>query len=473
LLKSAAALATGFGEDESLRHPASAHVGVCSCCRSIARSLRAASIVAVVLAVAPATQARSASWSTPQPLASSRGAYGQLAAVRSAQGDETVVWRRQTGHGLWVEAATRHADAAWEHAVLYSSLREGPAELALGSDASGTATLAWLNEVPNSSARRIEALERPSSSGWRGPVRVIHRKIEPNQIALAVAPDGRAALAFTTETGASIAEDEGVQLVLRGSRGRWFRSSALPRHGLDSSPQVAMLPGGETMMAWVRVRGPGSESVQAVVIGPRGRAIGPVQTLASHQRKPELHLAGNPRGDLVLVWGLRSGPLVAATRTPGARFGRPVPISPGNDSEVSAAVDTRGDATVLFTHLLATNVPVANSNQGLAPTGAQRTAVQDATRPAARGWRSPVAIPSPADVSTLSPRIVAAPNSDALLGDGRAPTGSVRRHGERSLAAGTGARLRLDAHRDRPLGNAATGVPGQRQPCRDRTRRSR
>jgi hypothetical protein len=381
------------------------------------KALWTSATIAVVLAVAFATQARSASWSTPELLSTSRGSYGQLAAVRSAQGDETVVWRRQTGHNLRVEAATRHADAGWEHAVLFSSLREGPAELALGADASGTATLAWLNEVPNSTARRIEALEHPSTRGWRGPVRIIRSKIEPNRIALSVAPDGRAALAFTTETGVGIPEDEGVQLALRGSHGGWFRSSALPRNGLDSSPQVAMLAGGEALVAWVHEPPRGGQSVQAVLVGPRGRAIGPIQTLASHQREPELHLAGDPRGDLVLVWDprRRSGPLVAATRNPGARFGTPVQISPGHDSEVSVAVDTRGDATALFTHLLANNVAVENSNQGLSPTGAQRTVVQDATRPAASAWRSPVAVPSPADMSTLSPQIVASPNSDALL----------------------------------------------------------
>ena len=335
--------------------------------------------------------------------------------MRSAQGEETVVWRReetaeQALNG--VEASARHAGGGWQHTVLYSSGRNGPNGIALGGDAGGHATLAWLNLVPDSSSRRIEALEHPPNGGWRRPVRVIHGKIEPDQIALAVAPDGRAALAFDTE-------NEGVQLALRGSNGRWSRSSAPQRGGRDHSPQVVMLPGGGAAIAWVRGPSFGSgQSVQAVVVGPRGRAAGPVQTLSSgDQHEVELHLAGNRRGDLVLVWRPRgaSGPLVAATRDPGARFATPVVISPGRNSEVSAAVDTRGDATVLFTHLLAENVAIEKSNQGLAPTKAQRTVVQDATRPAASAWRSPVAIPAPVDMSTLAPRIVASPTSDALL----------------------------------------------------------
>ncbi len=199
-------------------------------------------------------------------------------------------------------------------------------------------------------------------------------------------------------------------------------------------------------MAWEERPYPGRrESVKAMFVGPRGEPRGAVQTLARGDEKElELELAGNARGDLVLAWRRRgvSGPRVAATRKPGGRFGAPVTISPGHDSGLSVAIDAEGDATVLFTHLLAGHEPVEESHQEASPTDSQRTVVQDATSP--RGtWLSAVDVPAPTGMSTLSPQIVAAPTSDELLATRTmAPTRAV------FGAAGVGGGWHPEASRD-------------------------
>ncbi len=367
-------------------------------------------------ALAPVSPAH-AQWSTPHRLARARvWSYLQLAVARSDSRSETVAWRREeTLEGTLggAEATTKGPEGSWHLAVLDSARREGPLQIALGSDADGRATLAW-ERFPSehSMAPEVDVLTEPPAGGWSRPTRIVKADPEAGSLAMNVAPDGRAALVYHVGSHLS-------GIALRGTGGRW-RRRGLALGALEGEPRVALLAGGGAAVAWEERFYPGRrESVKVMFLGPGGAPRGPVQTLARGDEKElDLELAGNLRGELVLAWRPHgaAGPLVAATRSPGGRFGAPARISPGGDSELSVAVDSEGDASVLFTHLLGGHEPVAESEQGVSPTSTQRTVVQNATKPGAAGpWASPVDVPAPAGMSTFSPQIVAAPTSDELL----------------------------------------------------------
>jgi hypothetical protein len=376
-----------------------------------ARSLLAAAATMLVLA-SPAA----GDWSVPQRIARSRvWAYQQLEVTRSDSGSQAVAWSREETleNALGgVEAATKPPKGAWHLADLESGPRDQFAGIALGSQADGRSVLAWELFPEHASDPVVERLEEPAGGRWSRPARIVAGEPEAGAIAMDVAPDGRAALAFHVGVHVS-------GIVFRSSDGRWGRPRRLAHAAIDGEPHVALLPDGGAVIAWESGRFEAhGESVKAAFVSAKGKQLGPVQTLArGGHGEPELELAGNLRGEVVLAWRPRGakGPLVAAARSPGRRFGAPVTISGGGDSEPSVAVDAEGDATVLFTHVLAAHVPVPENHQSFDPTGAQRTVVEEATRPAAGTWRAAVDVPTPAGMSTLVPHVIAAPASGELL----------------------------------------------------------
>jgi len=339
-----------------------------------------------------ACSCHAAGWSPPQTVASSRvWQYDRPQLARDVFGDAVVVWHRaeELNERLsGVEAATRRANAAWSSPVTLHGPRRGGAyapEVAM--DSSGNATAAW------SSLSRVEAVSHPVGGSWDRTVTVSQRGPRAEAFQLAVGARGDAAVVYE--------QNFGLGLATRRPGAHWRAPRALP--GISSlgvdAPRVVIDARGEMIIAWVHAQ-PGKR-VQALVLGANGKPEGPIQTLSRKGPITELQIAANANGDAVVVWreeGKNVRPIEAATRLAGRRFTNAVTISRQKDTGPTAAVDPRGDATILFTRIQ----PAA-------------TTVEAATRPARGRWSAAKPVAPPGRGSTFAPQIAAGPTSGLLM----------------------------------------------------------
>lgn len=285
--------------------------------------------------------------------------------------------------------------------------------MALGIDGRGEALLFWENALPGQPGVRPEVVSKPLGSRWRPPLPLARPgNGELGEESIAVLPDGRAALVFERVGG--------VWLALRAADGRWrgARRVVAVHEGLFNQPQVLLEPDGSVVLAWTRGRSRNVQ-VQTLSIGAGGRRgrIGTVSALDGVVS--ELRLSGNGRGGTVLAWCRsrgKSGAVEASVMGSQKRFERPVRLATGKDSELTTAVDAGGEATVLFTHVLA----VRNADQlprGIdeTPDSADVTAVELVAHPAGGGWDRPRGVPSPPGESTLHPSLAASDAGNRLL----------------------------------------------------------
>jgi hypothetical protein len=350
--------------------------------------------------------ARAAGWSVPQKLASSRvWQYERPQLARDVFGNAVVAWHREeelNGRLSGVEAATRRANAAWSSPVTLRGPRQGGAyapEVAM--DSSGNATAAW------SSLSRVEAVSHPVGGSWGRPVTVSQRGRRAEAFQLAVGARGDAAVLYE--------QNLGLGLATRPPGAHWRAPRALP--GISSlgvdAPRVAIDARGEMIIAWVHAQ-PGKR-VQALVFGANGKPEGPIQTLSRKGPITELQLAANADGDAVVVWreeGKNARPIEAATRLDGRRFTKAATISHQKDTGPTAAIDPRGDATILFTRTVSTQPAT--------------TTVEAATRPAHGRWSTAKPVAPPKSGSTFTPQVAAGPSSGLLMAVWGASVGAAR-----------------------------------------------
>jgi hypothetical protein len=198
----------------------------------------------------------------PVDIARSGRSQPTVAAAVSPRGDAVVAWilvrytdRRGPPDGRTrVFAALRPAGGTfgppqpltpWRNSSFMSMAR-----VSAGMDASGRATVAWAQPVPN--RRTLAGLSTVQVAAAApgepfGPAQVLTRRVQDaERVTLAVAPDGRALLAHDGQGTIQVFERAGAE----SEFARVLRLQ--PRRGFSEwqQPDVAFAPDGSALVAW-------------------------------------------------------------------------------------------------------------------------------------------------------------------------------------------------------------------------------
>jgi hypothetical protein len=205
----------------------------------------------------------------PVDIARTRSSATEVAAAVGPRGEAVVAWmsvrgtpgRRGTDALTRVIAALRPAGGSFGRPQFLTPWRRGSfvlqGRVIAGMDASGTATVAWTQAIPDRGniphLSTIEVAAGPPGERF-GPAHVITRSVQDTErVALSVAPDGRALLAHDGQGTIQVFERApGVPVFsrvrrLRTRRDEWQR------------PEVAVAADGSALVAW-RGADAGSES---------------------------------------------------------------------------------------------------------------------------------------------------------------------------------------------------------------------
>jgi hypothetical protein len=290
----------------------------------------------------------------PVTLAESRAQFVDVAAAISDRGDAVVAWTELRGGfrklRARVRVAVRPAGGAFGEARILAPWRlVGPplAPVAAGVDAAGAPTVAWLLGHPLRRGGPADAYAEVATAAAGGafgrPQRLDGGAEYDDGLALAVAPDGRALLAYAGVDTLTVHER-------RRAAGRFGRLRSLSPGPGAYHPAIAMRPGGgavvgwrtgleeSTAGVWVATRsGPGrfehgrmlarepsfSVSVKVFAYGPLGA---PRPPLDEEGRRLDVGLAAD--GRFVAAWGrerrLPLGDRPLAAYAAAGRLGGPV-----------------------------------------------------------------------------------------------------------------------------------------------------
>jgi hypothetical protein len=207
----------------------------------------------------------------PVDIARTRTSATQVAAAVSPRGDAVVAWassrfsaRRQRLRGrMQVFAALRPAGGTFGRPSPLTPLRRSSfvpeAKVSAAMDASGTATVAWAQPIPDRrdipSRSTVEVAAAPPGGSF-GPPQVLARPVQhTTRVALSVAADGRGLLAHDGQGTIRVYE--------RAARGSAFaRVRRLSSRRDDwQRPEVALAPDGSALVSWRGGEAGGSEAV--------------------------------------------------------------------------------------------------------------------------------------------------------------------------------------------------------------------
>jgi hypothetical protein len=219
-------------------------------------------------------------------IARTRTSFAGVVSAVSPRGDALVAWAvtRPVRGGERVDARTRVVAAlrpaggtfgrpqfltAWRRASFAPT-----AKVTVGMDASGTATVAWAQSIPDRgnipSLSRVAVATAPPGGPF-GPAQVLADRVQDvERAALSVAPDGRALFAHDGQGT--------VQIYERGpgepafTRVRRLRS----RRVTWERPVVALAADGSAIVAWRGEEDEGAEDVLALSRRGAGAWTGPV-----------------------------------------------------------------------------------------------------------------------------------------------------------------------------------------------------
>jgi hypothetical protein len=179
--------------------------------------------------------------------------------------------------------------------------------------ADGTELVAWVeNERDSPWSRVLVATRRPGASAFAR--KRLARVREPSYLSLATGVHGAAAATWVQDTKRHIGR---VAVVFRSRGGHWGKPEIVtgPKRTV-SNPRLALDGGGNATLAWdrrpppwkavvertARKRQRGQAEVRAAV-RPRGGRFGKAQVVSNpHHQATDAFLAGNARGDAILVW---------------------------------------------------------------------------------------------------------------------------------------------------------------------------
>jgi hypothetical protein len=354
----------------------------------------------------------SANWSRPVALASfpAGGPYlEQPVLARDAAGVGVIAWGQGGSDDEQLEACVRPAGTGWSSPVHVGVIDQAADERPrVAIDERGEATLAWVNG--KHSGWDVEAASAMAGTPWGSRQLLTPGRLQGQDPQLAHGPGGSLKLVMFGGPG-----NEAEQIVLwtRSAAGRWSAAQMIAdMHGQGPvEPQIAVDAAGATIVAW-RTEGARGARIDVVALRPNGRRAGPVEVLTPKARgrreggPRDLELVADARGDAVLSWDHEGsdasdssgpGPIEAATRAAGARFGAAGVIDAGAEAgQPAAVIDSAGQATVVF-----------GSNDG-------GHDVVDAVRHTLRsGWTPPRQI-SRAGVNSFEPRLANGRGSEAL-----------------------------------------------------------
>lgn len=275
----------------------------------------------------------------PVDIARTRTSFSKVVAAVSPLGDAVVAWAlaRHVRRGerldsrTRVVAALRPAGGTFGRPQFLTPWRSASfaptAEVAVGMDASGTATVAWALPFPDRrnipGLSSVEVATAPPGGPF-GPAQVLARRVQyVERAALSVAPDGRALFAH---------DGQGmVQVYERGPGAPPFARVRRLRSRRDTweRPEVALAADGSAIVAWRGEEDEGAEDVLALSRRGAGAWTGPVAVHRNRRddaslgeayaiqfstsRKPSppddfgntgLRAAIGPDGRYVVSWGM-------------------------------------------------------------------------------------------------------------------------------------------------------------------------
>lgn len=357
-----------------------------------------------------------AAWSAPSRVASSRvWSYSRPLLAINGSGAGALVWHReeQLNETLsGVEASTRFGAGWAPPVVLAPSMPSRSAyspEVAM--DARGRAIAVW------GAISATQAAISPRPGVGFGRARTLPGRVSAPRPQVAVNARGNVTVVYQRLTA-------GLWVAVHGPGGSWRALPAITgtsRTGINE-PAVASDGRGETLLAWVSGNKGERLKVQTVVLGANDKAERPPQTLFSttNQNISELHLAVNQRGDAVLLWRQKAkdGPAVieGATRRAGAGFGRVLTIAREKEAdELSVALDERGFAVLLFTHILSTQPGAPEESSNSHPTVTQTAAVEVTTHSFGKRWSKPSELAPQKAGSTFEPQVSCDPAGEQVM----------------------------------------------------------
>jgi PKD domain len=252
-----------------------------------------------------------------------------------------------------------------------------PADLAM--DAKGDTLLVWVQNSGTSSV--IEAAWRPAGGAFNAPVRLSPPSVKAFSPTVAMDEQGDATVAWQSYYNPAHV----VEVAWRPAGGV-FSTLAKPLGGEESEdPVVAMDSRGDATVAWVLFNG--VFGIVEAASRPAGGTFGkPVELSAYEMNAKELAIAMDPQDDTAIAWILnkslpKSEPpylVQIATRYAGAGFGAPTEFHLDHDYFPAVAMDSRGDATVVW---------------GREDQGSETETIEASTRTAVSGgFEAPVVI---------------------------------------------------------------------------------
>jgi hypothetical protein len=222
-------------------------------------------------------------------------------------GQAIAAWVRVRHGRSAVESATRAPGGPWTKAVRLSARGEGPYALvpSIAVDATGEAVAAWSIEqgVGRHARATIFSASRPAGAGWSAPVRVGRERGEVEGVELALAPDGRAAMAWERERHFHYA----LESAFRSASGKWSPREPIRHVADDGNPRVAIDAAGEAVLVFVALHTDRrtqreTDSVESAFHQPGGGWSVP-RTVARDRDPiydPEVVLS--PAGEEVAIW---------------------------------------------------------------------------------------------------------------------------------------------------------------------------
>jgi hypothetical protein len=279
----------------------------------------------------------------PVDLGRTRYGLTRVAVAVSPRGDAVVAWVAERGQARLrrflsgftrVLAAVRPAGGTFGAPQALTPWRRGGlgprAAVSAGMDASGTATVAWSQPLPNRRNLPIPLLSTVAAAAAPpgdpfGAAQVVARRVPfVRGVALAVAADGRALLAHDGEEAIEVYER-------RPGESRFGPPRRLrPRHGTRDwqKPAVAVAADGSALVAW---RGDQLEQADVLLTSRRGTgawtavhalhrnreddlgvsqayavvtSIGLRPTPPLDEEGTDLHVAMGPDGRYLVGWGM-------------------------------------------------------------------------------------------------------------------------------------------------------------------------
>jgi len=291
----------------------------------VSRAFLIASALALLLALAPAASA------APFQAAVTLSAPGLDARAPSvavnASGEALAVWLSGAGDERRVQAASRRAGGLFGAASNLSAAGKlvGPPAVAL--DVHGAAVVLWRRQV--GSSLRLEAAVRPPGGELGAPQLVAPSVLDQDnewgapQVAFNPAGDAVAVFTRAGAVGESIDWHAQAAVLPAGATvfGRPFELA--PAERWSANPRIAFAASGTATLAWRAAASGEYWRIQAAT-WPADGSVGAPQTLSDPSHHSELQkLAVDAAGDAVIAWrGVRGidDLLQASVRPAGGAF---------------------------------------------------------------------------------------------------------------------------------------------------------